>query len=88
MEQCAWQDEACIADLAEGKEQPFYHVLVHAYDWESLWEPGVTYVPQELLSAPQVFPACSAIMKQDMNWYTGLCTSAYVAMAQDWITIS
>ena len=53
MEQSAWQESTCVSALAQGKEQPFYHVLVHADDWDS-WEPGITYVAQELLQAPQV----------------------------------
>lgn len=54
MEQSAWQEGASVEGLAHGRGQPFYHVLVDARDWETPWEPGITYVPQELLSAPQV----------------------------------
>lgn len=56
MEESAWQEGANVEALAQGKAQPFYHVLVHAHDWEDPWEPGITYVPQELLLAPQVRP--------------------------------
>lgn len=54
MEQSTWQEEARIAQLSDGDDQPFYHVLVHSDDYVTFREPGVTYVPQELLSAPQV----------------------------------
>ena len=54
MEQSAWQEDTNVSALSEGKEQPFYHVLVDSRDWANYWEPGITYVPQELLTAPQV----------------------------------
>ncbi|KAK9808147.1 hypothetical protein WJX73_001973 [Symbiochloris irregularis] len=53
VEQEEWQRDADTASLREGEKQPFYHVLVDARDWHKRWEPGLTYVPQERLEAPE-----------------------------------
>ena len=50
-----WQKATQVAELDQGREQAFYHVLVDAKDWEASWEsPPVAYVAEELLQAPEV----------------------------------
>lgn len=54
-EDVEWQKAARVAELDDGREQAFYHVLVDAKDWEASWErPPVAYVAEELLHAPEV----------------------------------
>ncbi len=46
--------------LQKGASQPFYHVLVDTRDWPltSLLTAPVAYVPEELLTAPEVCLPC------------------------------
>lgn len=54
-EDVEWQKATRVAELDDGREQAFYHVLVDAKDWEASWErPPVAYVAEELLHAPEV----------------------------------
>lgn len=49
-----WQKSAGVAELQQGSEQTFYHLLVDAKDWEASWErPPIAYVAEELLTAPE-----------------------------------
>ena len=51
-----WQKSAGVAELQQGSEQTFYHLLVDAKDWEASWErPPIAYVAEELLTAPEVY---------------------------------
>ena len=54
-EEEAWQQQSGVPGLARGPRQPFYHVLVDLQDWDDRPpQSALTYVPEELLSAPEV----------------------------------
>ncbi|KAG2452863.1 hypothetical protein HYH02_002207 [Chlamydomonas schloesseri] len=53
-----WIAAARVGETGRGISQPFYHLLVDARDWEyDPHLPPVAYVPEELLTSPELEPA-------------------------------